>query len=166
MSEQIKFSRGKLKEYLLVGFALGKDFAPRWEGQLTEHDEKDFQGYPVLKEDAADHWDKTTYNLRVPYARIEAIVNAMRRPEAESFQDIHMDYLHRTLMWWCFWRRQGVTAEKFAERLDGGGGVHERTVWRWLSEALRHIEQELKAPAKAEMLVFPASYVSPTEGRA
>lgn len=152
MGDIINFLERDLEHYLLVEFACGRAFAPKWGGRITEQSEMDFQGHPALYGPFADHMDKTSYNLVVPYARFEAIYNAMYRPEPATYQDQRMNYLHKTWSWWSFERRSGVTVEKFAERMQ----VAERTVGRWKGQLFRYIEKELTAPAAP--LVYPATY--------
>lgn len=150
MDEGIKFSWADLKIYWMRDFALGKDFEPTWDGDINEKRERDFLGHPALKEAFADHMDRTSHGLRVPYQRMAAIYDGMYRADPETITDERLAYFHKTITWWAFQRRTGVTTEVFAERMN----VHERTVRKWLAQALRHIEKELTAP----VLIFPSSY--------
>lgn len=162
MGEIVNFSRADLKHYWLRDFALGRDFElSSWHGhQLVETERAngvlihmDSQGAPKLKAAFVDYLDQSTYGVRIPYERIVAIYDAMHRENPDTLTDERMAYLHKTLTWWGFWRRDGVTETAFAERV----GVHERTVRKWLVQALRHVEDQLKSPVV--QLVHPASYI-------
>lgn len=156
MEEGIKFTRTALRNYFATDFALGKDFAPAYEGMaLVGRSQKG--GVRELRESFVDHMDSTTYNLRIPYDRMVAIYNAMRRPEAETYREQRLDYLHRALTWYAFHRRQRVSIEAFAERV----GVHERTVARWLNDALDHVADAITGNGSDDdRIIYPASFVS------
>lgn len=160
MNEAVKFSLADLRTYFLVDFAMGRPFAPAFHGsQLVDTQRAhgvlihmDSLGSPVLRDDFVRYLDSTSHAARFSYERMAAVYNSMARPEPQGHADERMAYLHKTLTWWAFWRRQGMTEETFAERC----AVHDRTVRKWLGQALRHVERELTAPVIE--LVFPASY--------
>ena len=161
MQENVKFSRADLRVYLLTGFKLGKAFKPGFEGsQLVKTKraggvliEVDAQGAPQLRDDFVTHMDKTTYGLTIPYSRFEHIFDELDRKEVFTQADEKAAYLRKTWIWWSFQRNHGVTVEAFAERM----GVHPRTIYRWVVQLFVHIEDELKKPPKAEVIVFPSS---------
>lgn len=162
MNEGVKFSQADLRHYWLTGFAHRRDFRPRYSGsQLVETKrsggvfiQTDAYGAPQLRGDFAHSMDETTYDLCIPYARFEAAYNAMYKPEPETNKQVRLNYLHDTLSWWAFERNpDGVTFENFAERMK----VNEKTVRRWLAQALRHIEREVTSPVVP--MFYPESYL-------
>lgn len=154
MGEIMKFRRADLKEYLLTGFPRGRDMGTRWDGPINHPTETDSRGYPALHPAFVDYMDRNQFGLHVPYSDLAELYDSMARPNPQTMTDERLAYLHATWTWWSFWRMQGMTAEAFAERK----GVTERTVYRWLTSLLRHIEHEMTKPAQAKVLVFPSSY--------
>jgi hypothetical protein len=155
MQHHIQIDTDTLRDYLMGGFPRGYDFVPAYTGtQLVETEKTggcftqvDCLGSPKLKAAFVEHMDGNTFGLQVPHGRIAAILNGWHTEQPQTTREEHLNCLYLALYWLIYDRPKGVTQAVVAERI----GVTERTVRRWLREALERVIAELQPQ--------PASFV-------
>lgn len=162
MMQNVRISHSAVRSYFAADFALGRDFQPTYAGaQLVKTQtinghlmNTGEDGFPELRDEFLDHMEENDSDFRAPHARMLAIFNGMRRTGAElSRVDEKMNHLHAALDWWAFGRLHHVTQEDWAETKK----VTERTVRRWLSQAILYVVRQLRGEQAGALVQFPAS---------
>lgn len=156
MQQNAKISHESLRSYFEADFARGKDFGPAWNGdQLVESNETDFLGAPKLKAAFANFMDNNDSDACASYGDMVGIYDGMKRQPGGTDADDRMNFMHGALSWLAFDRRAGVTQEQYAERK----GVTERTVRRWIDDAIKYVARQLRGEkGPGSIIIFPASY--------
>lgn len=162
MTARLAIDPDTLRDYLMGGFARGYDFVPAYTGsQLVETEQTggcfihtDVLGAPQLKAAFVEHMDRNTLGLRVPHGRIAAILSGWHTAEPASNREEHYNCLYAALYWLIYDRPKGITQAAVAERI----GVTERTVRRWVREALDEVVEALQPRPEAYVLAQAPVY--------